>query len=914
MEEKYLSQFCLFINTLTTNDAKKSEKTICYQGISDIKKSDFNVTKYEFIALKKLEDYTSLKTYLDELNSEGFGIHIAINEFNTEESPYNKKLIGKRIKEEVKRVRAFVVDVDTYLSVQTLKAVKEKFPPHMCVASSKKDNLYKTHFYYLLDKGTKEENKEIIEHYNKIQKLIANRVEGYLKNELKESTAVIDKNITVEKNIRVPSFFHCKFTPHSRVEIIHLDEEMGYIKPQDVFSWLDEKFNIKKEDLLEPERKILTIPEGESGWHIQYFEGVEEGERHTVMLKYAISLFTEHNFWYEAALGTMIVLNMKNDPPLEIEEIETITKSAWKYNLDACTEKLRRIKTGSPLWRQNILERFFEKAQDTARAIHDGSLEIEEPEEFKKYDYSYENKEMYLDAVSDKSIIYRLWERNKGLILGSKHFDVHVYNERTGVFCEDAGEADKLLNKVIVDLIDEPVVRQFFVKKTKQKSGEEEDENSEFSSYQFNEERMKNYIKELRSAGKTKGLLGLIPTMQEFQVNPKDFDKDLYLLNCINGVLDLKNYTLKPHSPKYKITHSMRCAYNGMYHKYLNLETSNDWKNTNAWTKFIYEIMGGDVEMCRFLQKSFGYSLQGDLTRQILFFFTGGGNNGKSVCLETILHTFGSYASWITNQMFVENTNKSDTAYLSELAQLLGKRFVLPGEIEQNQFLRESSIKDVTTGAEIIAKHYYKATFSFAPQFTVFLHGNHKPIIRGADVGIWRRIMVIPFNVDFTGKEDLQLREKLRDSAITTDIFSWLIAGHKLYSEEGLLLPEKIATAKKEYKADMHPISTFVYDYLHLVNESDVTKKGVAKEDLLDPTTVYNIYCAWARTQGVEILSRPLFGREMQKNGVGQIRTSFQRMYLATLKEGVDASSILKADLEVNTKNKILNFISSKTH
>jgi putative DNA primase/helicase len=51
--------------------------------------------------------------------------------------------------------------------------------------------------------------------------------------------------------------------------------------------------------------------------------------------------------------------------------------------------------------------------------------------------------------------------------------------------------------------------------------------------------------------------------------------------------------------------------------------------------------------------------------------------------------------------------------------------------------------------------------FEFKPTHKVFLAANHKPVIRGTDHAIWRRIRLIPFAVTIPESEQIPLAEML---------------------------------------------------------------------------------------------------------------------------------------------------------
>jgi phage/plasmid-associated DNA primase len=57
----------------------------------------------------------------------------------------------------------------------------------------------------------------------------------------------------------------------------------------------------------------------------------------------------------------------------------------------------------------------------------------------------------------------------------------------------------------------------------------------------------------------------------------------------------------------------------------------------------------------------------------------------------------------------------------------------------------ETRIKFITSQDSITARNLYGHYFDFFPTHKAAITTNHKPIIRGTDEGIWRRVHLVPF-------------------------------------------------------------------------------------------------------------------------------------------------------------------------
>jgi len=86
---------------------------------------------------------------------------------------------------------------------------------------------------------------------------------------------------------------------------------------------------------------------------------------------------------------------------------------------------------------------------------------------------------------------------------------------------------------------------------------------------------------------------------------------------------------------------------------------------------------------------------------------------------------------------------------------------------------------------------------------------NHKPVIRGTDEGIWRRIRLVPFTVVIPEEEqDTTVPEKLR--AELPGILAWAVRGCLAWQQEGLPVPEEVQQATAGYREEMDTFGRFL--------------------------------------------------------------------------------------------------------
>lgn len=361
------------------------------------------------------------------------------------------------------------------------------------------------------------------------------------------------------------------------------------------------------------------------------------------------------------------------------------------------------------------------------------------------------------------------------------------------------------------------------------------------SSDKIASELLKNIKRLSSNSGKEAMLkeamhIGDIPTINA------DYDKFKYLLNCANGIVDLKNGTIIPHDKKY------------MMSKNTNIVCDLDNEPT-LWKKTINDIFKGSTELIKFVKKAVGYSLTGDTKEQCLFQCYGNGSNGKSVFLNTLYRCLGDYIINSQVDSILTRHNASNGAS-SDIARMNGARFVRTNEPSEGARFNEGLIKQLTGGDTITARFLYGGEFEFQPEGKIWIACNSKINVRGTDKGIWRRMRLIPFEATFEGKNnDKNLETKLLLEL--PQILGWCVKGCLLWQKEGLEMPKEVEEATKEYREEMDIVETFCKDC--------VLERHGAREKASD---VFNNYRTWAKNGNEYVMTQSKFGKELSKRYV----------------------------------------------
>lgn len=320
-------------------------------------------------------------------------------------------------------------------------------------------------------------------------------------------------------------------------------------------------------------------------------------------------------------------------------------------------------------------------------------------------------------------------------------------------------------------------------------------------------------------------------------ITPDQLDTHRGLLCTPNGIVNLKTGELQNHDKNKFITKIANCEY-------------TDKIDHPLWDSFLESTFGGDQDLIRYIQKAVGYSMTGSTQEQCAFFCYGTGRNGKSTFLETISDALGDYATNIQPETIMVKPGTSGPT--SDIARLKGARFVSCSEPNEGVRLNEGLIKQLTGGDKVTASKKYENEFEFYPEFKLWMSTNHKPVIRGTDVGIWRRICLIPFTVCIPeDKVDKHLKFKLQREL--PGILKWAVDGCLMWQREGLKQPAAVAAATAEYRSEMDVISAFIADCCIVTNDP---RRERAKD-------MFSAYAKWAKENNEFEMKSTKFGREM---------------------------------------------------
>lgn len=341
-----------------------------------------------------------------------------------------------------------------------------------------------------------------------------------------------------------------------------------------------------------------------------------------------------------------------------------------------------------------------------------------------------------------------------------------------------------------------------------------------------------------QSRSRLDAMLAVAQSELPIPVRHESLDADPWLLNCENGVVDLRRTgKLLPHDAGLLLTKTTGLEY-----------PDGEGIDAPLFEAFLFDIFGGDTELIRFVQRLLGMALVGQQIEHVLPIFYGSGANGKSVLVNIIHAALNDYSMIAPPGLLM--TARNDR-HPTELVDLFGKRLVVLSETKDGQKLDEGLVKATTGGDRIRARRMREDHWEFTPSHTPIVVTNHKPLVQGDDFGIWRRLRLVPFTVTIPPeRQDRHLPDKLRKELPA--ILRWLVEGCLAWQRDGLQEPDAVRAATDEYRTDSDSFARW------LAEECVVTPNAMSKASVL-----LKRYRDWCESNGENPLSHRRFGERL---------------------------------------------------
>lgn len=364
-------------------------------------------------------------------------------------------------------------------------------------------------------------------------------------------------------------------------------------------------------------------------------------------------------------------------------------------------------------------------------------------------------------------------------------------------------------------------------------------------------------IRKSESASGLEGMIRIASGLAPISTASKSLDADPYLFNTPTGTVHLLDGEVRDCSREDLITKVAGAGLDGPE------DPEQGDGGAAEWEAFLERILP-DPEVRSFVQRLFGYSMLGKVTEHVMPIFTGTGANGKGTLRDAVQAAMGDYAIEVDPAILMESKHERHGAFKMRLR---GARLVFCSETEKGKRFAEATMKRLVGGDPIEANLMHKNPITFDPSHLLIMLTNHLPAVSGDDPAVWRRILVVPFDVVIPESErDGSLPERLKKSAPA--VLGWIYDGWLDYQEQGLNPPEVVRVRTEAYKAASDVLGRF------LEERTITTPHGTVRA-----REFYSEWSTWCHASGEQPGTEKAFAESLANRGYAKKRSNAGQVY-----------------------------------
>lgn len=305
-----------------------------------------------------------------------------------------------------------------------------------------------------------------------------------------------------------------------------------------------------------------------------------------------------------------------------------------------------------------------------------------------------------------------------------------------------------------------------------------------------------------------------------------DFNTEPHLLNCANGVLDLRTFKLTEHSPDHLFNYKLRTAFNPN-------------ANMDAWNEFVAECVGdkndGEISAQELLKISAGYSITGDTSAETMFYVFGPPRSGKGTFMTAVQNVLGGLANTVNIGTLTQGS-KSDGQNF-ELAGLAACRYVTVAETGRDTYLDAGRIKNLTGNDPIQCAFKFKDSFRYTPKFKIWISSNHEVNLDAGDDAVWDRLRAFHFMNSHKDNPDTSLKRKLTGRENAEAVLLWCAQGARMwYALQAKGRPMPRTEAMRQYLLERKDEADYVKQFLE---DQQLLKAGFDATNYVPATEFY---------------------------------------------------------------------------
>jgi len=331
-----------------------------------------------------------------------------------------------------------------------------------------------------------------------------------------------------------------------------------------------------------------------------------------------------------------------------------------------------------------------------------------------------------------------------------------------------------------------------------------------------------------------------------FHTEFEEWDEDPYTVNCADGLLDMRTQTLRPHDPTALCTKMTRWSFGGA-------------DSSGAWERHLRRCLPDD-DVRRQVQRDLGRALVGADLEESLPIWHGTGANGKTTTARAIRMGVDGYGKQAVKDLLVASRFERHT---TDLADLAGSRIVFAEEVQDGKCLDEATVKTLTGGNRQKARFMRGDNFEFEQTFSITLLVNHKPVIKGTDRGIWRRVRLVPWTVSIPFAEQRPQEEMVAElMADGPWMLRWMVEGFADWQADHHWVADAVKAATAAYEAEQDVLAGFLGRRCTLNPHATVSVADLHEE--------YTADALENGDEGIEPLGKIAFGNRLKSRNFTQ--------------------------------------------
>lgn len=353
----------------------------------------------------------------------------------------------------------------------------------------------------------------------------------------------------------------------------------------------------------------------------------------------------------------------------------------------------------------------------------------------------------------------------------------------------------------------------------------------------------RRWAKESQGAGRIANTLKLARGHPQVAAEPDQFDSEPTLIACRNGMVDLRDGSIRPFRADDLFTKNTGVVYEPGF-------------RLPEWDRFLRSATRDDDALVEYMQLAAGYTLTGLVSEECFFIISGPTGTGKSTFVEGMTGAMGQYCGVANAETFMRRANRDPDR--EEVAKFPGARMISTSELPEGERFNDAFLKRITGGDTLTARRLYQESFTFTPQFKLWMATNFDPVT--SDSAMFRRIKRLPFEHAIpAAKRDRNLKRIIKDPELGGKaVLAWAVEGAQRYLDAGrLVTPNTVALSTGEYQQEQDVFTQFLQEVF--------VRDPEAKMKLSE---VHGRHSMWAKDNNDRALRRPQVVQKLRDAGV----------------------------------------------